>query len=423
MVTRGQDMQTRRTRTGLYVALLLLLLLAGGMVVFTHDKSMPDIRRDVPPSARLSSTHAAQRVTAAVGVGGQRDWQLIGPTVITHAFVSNPAHPSQLYEGTVAGVYRSTDAGRHWQQASLGLSGAAREVWSLIVIPDGSLVAATGGGVYRSSDGARHWRAAGLAQRAIYTLAAHLAGRIVLLAGGDGGIFRSDDRGLHWRTVYDAGVEAVSALAWPAARPSLVVAGLNPGPRPVAISLDGGGTWRREGHGLPARVGLMSIAVAPGARVVYAGSMGLGAYVAAGPLTAWRARTRGLLGLTTGDAHIGSFAFDPDNPAIIYAATPNGVYRSPDAGIHWALFGHGLRGDAQVVTALSLVMGPRPTLYAATIAGVYRQTLPLRGRRSMDGGGETDMPSSYPATRRIPRLDGYVPQSTSERIYGRARPR
>lgn len=127
---------------------------------------------------------------------------------------------------------------------------------------------------------------------------------------------------------------------------------------------------------------MMSVAVAPGGRAVYAGSMGLGAYVAADATTAWRARAGGLPGLKTGDAHIGSFAFDPDNAAIIYAATPAGVYRSADAGTHWALFGRGLRGDAGVVTALSVVTWPHPTLYAATIAGVYRRALSIRPRRS-----------------------------------------
>ncbi len=380
MMTRRQGTQTGRTRVGQRA---VLLLLAGALVAYAHDVSMPDARHGVPSSARLPIARVAQGVM--VGADAQGGWQPVGPTLIAHTFVANPANPSQLYEGTGAGVYRSSDAGLHWRQASTGLPGAAREVWSLTVIPDGSLVAATGAGVYRSTDGARHWRAAGLGMRAIYTVAAHLAGHIVLLVGGDGGIFRSDDRGLHWRTVYNAGPGAVSALAWPSARPSLVVAGLNPGPQPIVVSLDGGGAWRREARGLPARVGMMSIAVAPGGRAVYAGSMGLGPYVAADPTASWQARTGGLPGLKAGDAHIGSFAFDPDNPAIIYAATPAGVYRSTDAGTYWALFGGGLPGDATVVTALGLVMWPRPTLYAATIAGVYRQALPIRRSRRWHG--------------------------------------
>lgn len=309
-------------------------------------------------------------------------WRATGPATIVHALVANPATRTLLYEGTIDGVYRSTDGGTHWTPASTGLSGGAREVWSLTFLPDGSLVAATGAGIYRTIDAAAHWLPAGLTTRSIYTLAAHLAGHVVVLAGGDGGVFRSDDYGAHWREIYGAGAAAVTSLAWPSIRPNLIIAGLNPGPRSVVVSLDGGATWRTRTHGLSARAGMMSVAVAPGAHVAYAGSMGLGVYVLSdetmGPAASWQARNTGLPGLKTFDAHIGSFAFDLANPAALYAATDYGVYRSLDAGARWAPFGTGLAGDATVVTALTLVTGPRPVLYAATAAGLYRMPLPVK---------------------------------------------
>jgi hypothetical protein len=206
-----------------------------------------------------------------------------------------------------------------------------------------------------------------------------MAGHAVLLAGGDGGIFRSDDLGAHWRHVYDTGAAAVTSLAWPAVRPTLVVAGLDPSAQPVARSDDGGATWRTATRGLVELPGMMSVAVAPGAHNIYAGSMGWGAFTLPGLSGSWQRRSDGLPGLATGDAHIGSFAFDPADPRILYAATDFGVYTSSDAGRHWALFGRGLRGHAMVVTTLALVNGPHPILYAATAAGLYR--LPLPGDR------------------------------------------
>jgi photosystem II stability/assembly factor-like uncharacterized protein len=294
--------------------------------------------------------------------------------------VVDPRNHARLYAGTVAGVYRSADGGAHWTDASTGLSGSARAVRSLTLIPDGSLLAATGAGVYRSTDGGAHWRAAGLRTHAIYTLATHMAGHVVLLAGGDGGVFRSDDLGAHWRWVYNTGAAAVTSLAWPAVRPTLVVAGIDPSAHPVAVSDDGGTTWHTATQGLVAVPGMMSVAVAPGAHDVYAGSMGRGAFTLPGLAGPWQRRNDGLPGLGTGDAHIGSFAFDPADPRILYAATDFGVYRSADAGRHWARFGRGLRGDALVVTTLALVNGPHPLLYAATAGGLYRLLLP-GGRR------------------------------------------
>jgi uncharacterized membrane protein len=306
-------------------------------------------------------------------------WQHLGPGVITYAVLVDPRNHARLYAGTVAGVYRSPDGGAHWTDASTGLSGSARAVWSLAVLADGSLLVATGAGVYRSTDGGVRWRAAGPSTRAIYTLATHMAGHIVLLAGGDSGIYRSDDLGAHWRHVYNTGAAAVTSLAWPAVRPTLVVAGIDPSAQPVAVSADGGTTWHTATRGLVALPGMMSVAVAPGAHDIYAGSMGRGAFELPGLSGTWQGRNDGLPGLATGDAHIGSFAFDPVDPRILYVATNFGVYTSSDAGRHWARFGRGLRGDAMVVTTLALVNGPQPILYAATAAGLYR--LPLPGGR------------------------------------------
>jgi len=313
-------------------------------------------------------------------------WREVGPVLITHALVAAPDNHALLYEGTVEGVYRSTDGGTHWTAASDGLSEAAREVWSLTFLPDHSLVAATGGGIYRSTDGGAHWTAAGLETHAIYTLAAHLAGHIVLLAGGDGGVYRSDNieagtGNARWRQVYDSGAAAVTSLAWPAARPALVVAGINPGagahgPRPVIMSDDGGASWTARARGLPSGASALSAAVAPGVRVVYLGTLDAGVYVT--PVTqegtAWQGRGAGL----PAAAQVGSFSFDPARPATLYAATTDGVYRSTDGGVHWNAFGAGLSGDATVVTALTLISGTHPVLYAATAAGLYRYVVDSR---------------------------------------------
>ncbi len=303
-------------------------------------------------------------------------WQPLGPKLITHSLIADPADHAILYAGTIGGVYRSTDGGKCWAPASTGLYNSSLEVWSLTLLPDGSLMAATGAGIYRSTDHAAHWRLAGLPTRSIYTLAAHLAGHTVLLAGGDGGIFRSDDAAAHWRVVYRTSAAAVTSLAWPSIRPSYAIAGISPAGQPIAVSHDGGLIWQREGKGLPGGPGMLSVAVAPGARDVYAGSMGLGLYASPGISGVWQGRNSGLPGLRSGDVHVGSFAFDHDAPATLYIATDYGVYRSVDAGGRWAPFGRGLRGDATVVTTLTLVTGAHPVLYACTAAGLYRQPLP-----------------------------------------------
>lgn len=338
--------------------------------------AIADIYPDRPVAAVLPGP--AHPIAARPASGSL--WQPLGPRIIVHSVVIDPANHARLYEGTVDGVYRSTDGGKHWSSASAGLVGGGLDAWSLSIIPDGSLIAATADGMYRSTDGATHWSAAGLGGRTMFTLATHRAGHIVLLAGGDGGVFRSDDLAATWSQIYSINLDfAVTSLAWPSVRPQLIVAGINPGGRSIAVSRDGGVSWHVETKGLPSVTGMMSVAVAPGARDVYAGMMGLGAYVSPGVSGVWEERSQGLPGLKTGDTHIGSFAFDPFSPKIVYTATPYGVYRSTDAGRHWLPFGNGLTGNAADVVSLALATGPHPALYAATVTGVYR--LPLATRR------------------------------------------
>lgn len=330
----------------------------------------------IPLHRPMSALTRASALTPASAVAGICAWQRLGPSGIMHSLAADPANHARLYLAGSHGVYRSLDGGAHWALAASGLPDA--EVLSLSFIPDGSLIAATGAGVYRSTDNAAHWRAIGLGTHSVYTLATHMSDHIALLAGADGGIFRSDNLGASWRQVYSTGTNAgISSLAWPAQRPSLVVAGISPGVNSVVVSRDGGATWHLQTTGLPAWPGgMMSVAVAPGVHDVYAGMMGDGAYILPGISGAWQARNTGLPGLGTGDAHVASFAFDPSRPDTIYIGTTGfGVYRSEDAGRHWASFGANLRGDDTVVTGLTLVSGPHPSLYATTATGLYRLRL------------------------------------------------
>lgn len=68
------------------------------------------------------------------------------------AFAADAPHPGTLYVGVVndknsGGVFESTDGAVHWQQTSEGLGG--RDIFSLISLDDGTLLAGTEHGIYR----------------------------------------------------------------------------------------------------------------------------------------------------------------------------------------------------------------------------------------------------------------------------------
>ncbi len=72
------------------------------------------------------------------------------------AYTADSQHPGTVYVGVVndkatGGVFQSTDGGVRWQQQSEGLGG--RDVFSLLSLGDGTLLAGTGHGVFRLQDG------------------------------------------------------------------------------------------------------------------------------------------------------------------------------------------------------------------------------------------------------------------------------
>jgi photosystem II stability/assembly factor-like uncharacterized protein len=72
------------------------------------------------------------------------------------AYSADPDRPATLYVGVVndketGGVFQSTDGGLRWEQKSDGLNG--RDVFSLLALPGGGLLAGTTHGIYRLTTG------------------------------------------------------------------------------------------------------------------------------------------------------------------------------------------------------------------------------------------------------------------------------
>jgi photosystem II stability/assembly factor-like uncharacterized protein len=72
------------------------------------------------------------------------------------AYAADPNNPAVLYVGTVndkttGGVFTSSDGGVRWEQESEGLGG--RDVFSLLTMPGGTVLAGTTHGIFRLEDG------------------------------------------------------------------------------------------------------------------------------------------------------------------------------------------------------------------------------------------------------------------------------
>lgn len=285
-----------------------------------------------------------------------------------------------IFAGTAAdGILRSDDGGAGWAGANPGLLDLT--VLALALSPgfagDGTGFAATATGLYRTRNGGRAWRAVELPveEPAVQCLAvspAFARDRLVLAGAEADGLFRSDDGGTTWTAPPELAGTGVTALAF-AAGPEAgrhLAAATEAG---VALSADGGATWRRAGA--PPEP-ILSLLFAPGGadaggrEVLLAGLVGGGVARSTDGGATWTPANAGLRARLL-DGLFLSPAFAEDGRLFV-TGLQSGPFRSSDRGASWTEGGDGLAGAA--VHALAAAPDGRdgPTLYAATGAGVHR---------------------------------------------------
>ncbi len=158
-------------------------------------------------------------------------------------FVVDPGDPSHLWAATPEEVLVSRDGGGHW--SSFGSFSAAVAVDDMVLdpwIPGAVDVTVAEYGRGASFRGMVRFLPDGSRQVVLDQASGPLAaGDGVLYALRAGELVQSSD-GKNWDGAADPGVEAITALAVDPGDGRHVVAG---GPEGLAVSLDGGATWRR----------------------------------------------------------------------------------------------------------------------------------------------------------------------------------
>ncbi len=134
-----------------------------------------------------------------------------------HLVVACPAQPDTLWQQNHCGIFRSTDAGRHWAKISqeggpahFGFPIVADEqdgntAWVVPAVSDEIRMALDGMlCVSRTTDGGKRWETLrrGLPQELVYDVvlrhALDLAGETLAFGSTTGNVYFSDDRGDHW---------------------------------------------------------------------------------------------------------------------------------------------------------------------------------------------------------------------------------
>lgn len=227
------------------------------------------------------------------------------------------SQPSIIYAGTgsifgshySSGVWKSTDAGAHWQNA--GLKDAGEIAWLLVDPRNPDLVLAATRGIDHRKGGAR-------------------------------GVFRSTDGGRSWKRVLDAQPESgATYLSWASDDPRVVFATVrqtyiapgasprslfrHPGPTSLYKSTDEGLTWTKlQGRNQPRMIGETAVAAGTHARRVYLLNR-TGLYRSDDGGASWS------LGTKTIYTSSKQILVDPRNPDVVYTMGTC-VYRSTDGG-------------------------------------------------------------------------------------------
>jgi photosystem II stability/assembly factor-like uncharacterized protein len=311
-------------------------------------------------------------------------WRLIGPfrggRVL--AVTGIPGNSRRFYFGAVdGGVWTTGDAGRTWQPifdqepvGSIGALAIAPSDPNTIYVGTGEADMrsdiAHGDGVYKTTDAGKHWRFIGLADsRQIGRILVNPTNSNIVFVAALGhaygpnperGVFRSTDGGAHWSKVLFKDVDTgaidlafkpgdpntIYAALWQTRRPPWSVYPPSNGPGSgLYVSHDGGAHWSQIiGSGFPAHPGRMGLALSPAKPSrVYVIADGpadeAGLYVSNDGGAHW-VRASGDKRIWNRGWYFSEITADPKNADRIYVMDTI-VLRSDDGGRHFVA----LKGD------------------------------------------------------------------------------
>ncbi|HVO99295.1 MAG TPA: YCF48-related protein [Bryobacteraceae bacterium] len=212
-------------------------------------------------------------------------------------------------------------------------------------------------GVYKTTDAGRSWnQLPGLKGKAIWSLAIFPANPDIVAAGADDGVYLSEDAGTNWRRISPADnreLRPVVSLAFHPADAKILYAGTTHLPWRTT---DGGEHWQSIHSGMLDDSDVFSIVVDAKHPEIVLSSACSGAYRSTAAGTQWSR-----MPTPHGAFRTYFVALDPSSEAI-YAGTTLGLFRSMDAGKTWAK----VTGD----TVKSIAFQGRRILMASLRGGV-----------------------------------------------------
>ena len=308
------------------------------------------------------------------GVTWYEQAQMSGQSI--RSLARSSSDPNQLVAGTLQGVYRSTDDGRHWGLISPEGSTEIHEVESIAIDPtDPNVIyAGTWHLPWKTTDGGQHWENMknGIIEDSdVFSIIIDPTDSKIVYASACSGIYKSVDAGGEFRggvTVNKTqGIPSSSRrtrkLAQDPEHLETVYAGTTEG---LFRTIDGGVHWDRM---TSTDMIINDVYVDPKNtnHVLLATDRG-GVFSSFDGGVSFEMSNRGF-----SNQQVTAFTADPRNAASVYVGLVNdklagGVFKSSDGGVSWEQTSTGL-GGRDVFSLLNTSDG---TLLAGTAHGVFR---------------------------------------------------
>ena len=286
------------------------------------------------------------------------------------ALARSDSDPNLLVAGTLKGVFRSTDNGKHWQQISPVDSKEIHEIESIAIDPTdpNTIYAGTWHLPWKTSDGGATWhniKAGIIDDSDVFSIIVDPKEPNVVYASACSGIYKSSDGGdlFHKVQGIPSAARRTRKLAQDVEHLDVVFAGTTEG---LYRSTDAGTQWERL---TPADVIVNDVYIDPtnANHVLIATDRG-GIYRSEDGGTSFEPSNAGF-----STRQVTAYAADAQRPDTVYVGVVNdkatgGVFQSNDGGVKWEQTSEGL-GGRDVFSLVSMEDG---SVLAGTGHGIFR---------------------------------------------------
>jgi hypothetical protein len=161
------------------------------------------------------------------------------------ALAVDPSAPSNVYAGTSAGVYKSSDRGATWNPFNTGLSSTAVQQGVIgLTFDGGTLYAGAPDGLYKLTPGASSWTSTSLAvDVGNIAIDPTTVPHIIYTSSQSSGLYKSADGGSTWTALGSGSVFSSIAVDTSTSPPTLYAYDGYDANNYLARSSDGGMTW------------------------------------------------------------------------------------------------------------------------------------------------------------------------------------